>query len=361
MRSLVMLTPALLTNGGNKELLALGRRLQAQGIQVSIISLWEFTDRLDTTGFDSFSLAQGTRSKWHALTQLPSIVWRFAKHRSSLQDKHVVFTHYSTYLLSWFIRRTQQVFFLQDLEWNFIRAQWLRAVLKRYILSTLRGNALITANGFLSKSYKALVPDAAIIEYPIWASRLFDNSSSANQKRPIDLIFVSRRGFHKRLDMYEQVIADLKTTRSDLVIAAITPQPDTLSNLKDFIDSSHLFPSMAEMRDLYSQAKVFVLLSEYEGFALPPLEAMGSGCVAICRDNGGSSNYLYGSLSRLLISSDTAPERIAKKILDLLNQPHLLHQLSIECAERFRDGLSRSEHLQQEGAAQIAASLRAPE
>jgi glycosyltransferase involved in cell wall biosynthesis len=50
-----------------------------------------------------------------------------------------------------------------------------------------------------------------------------------------------------------------------------------------------LFPGFIPDDDLplvYSAATVFVFPSLYEGFGLPPLEAMACGCPVICSDRG---------------------------------------------------------------------------
>ena len=39
------------------------------------------------------------------------------------------------------------------------------------------------------------------------------------------------------------------------------------------------------LRDIYSEASVFVYPSLYEGFGLPPLEAMSCGCPVACSNN----------------------------------------------------------------------------
>lgn len=51
-------------------------------------------------------------------------------------------------------------------------------------------------------------------------------------------------------------------------------------------------PSRAKLREIYNQAKVFVLPSIVEGFPLPPLEAMACGDAVVSTDNGGSTEYI---------------------------------------------------------------------
>jgi len=47
-------------------------------------------------------------------------------------------------------------------------------------------------------------------------------------------------------------------------------------------------PPQEEIPKIYQRAKVFLKLSESEGFSLPVLEAMASGCIVITKDMGGN-------------------------------------------------------------------------
>ena len=82
---------------------------------------------------------------------------------------------------------------------------------------------------------------------------------------------------------------------------------------------------------LYSRAKIFIFMSQYEGFGLPVLEAMKCGCPVICSDNsslpeivGDSAIKIHHSDKDLLISS----------IRELIINDDLREHLSLQCFER---------------------------
>ena len=67
---------------------------------------------------------------------------------------------------------------------------------------------------------------------------------------------------------------------------------------------------------LYSQANVFVYPSLYEGFGMPPLEAMACGCPVIVSDNS-SLPEVVGSAG-ILVNTENI-QNLAKNISDLLS------------------------------------------
>jgi glycosyltransferase involved in cell wall biosynthesis len=96
------------------------------------------------------------------------------------------------------------------------------------------------------------------------------------------------------------------------------------------------------MADLYSRSKIFLLLSESEGFGLPPLEAMGAGCVPVCRDAGGPQSYMLDSLGDLLLPLSMSIQDICLKLLVILNDPVALQNYSDTSRRIFQQGETRA-------------------
>lgn len=76
-----------------------------------------------------------------------------------------------------------------------------------------------------------------------------------------------------------------------------------------------------ELKELYNQATLFIYPSLFEGFGLPPLEAMASGCPVLV-SAVPSLIEVVGSAGEYLDPLD--PKDIAKKINTLLNNPSRL-------------------------------------
>lgn len=94
------------------------------------------------------------------------------------------------------------------------------------------------------------------------------------------------------------------------------------------------FVSDAELRALYEHAACFVFPSYYEGFGLPPLEAMCCGCPVVV-SNTTSIPEVCGDAALYCDPAD--PAAMAAQIRRLLDSPAL-------CAEMREAGLARARH-----------------
>ena len=72
------------------------------------------------------------------------------------------------------------------------------------------------------------------------------------------------------------------------------------------------FVDNAELPDLYRAAEVFVYPSLYEGFGMPPVEAMACGCPVIC-SNRGSLGEVVGDAASIVNPEDV--DSIAKQLV----------------------------------------------
>jgi len=94
----------------------------------------------------------------------------------------------------------------------------------------------------------------------------------------------------------------------------------------DFLRRVYVRPDRRTLAELYASTDVFVSGSWYEGFALPPLEAMAIGTAVVTTDSGGVREYARHGYNCLMV-----PPRdhraIAEAVLALLRQPDLRRRL----------------------------------
>ena len=66
--------------------------------------------------------------------------------------------------------------------------------------------------------------------------------------------------------------------------------PKTGSNIPSYAEF-HLKPSNSELRKIYNSCGIFVFPSWYEGFGMPPMEAMACKCAVVTTNVGGVPDY----------------------------------------------------------------------
>lgn len=85
-------------------------------------------------------------------------------------------------------------------------------------------------------------------------------------------------------------------------------------------------PTDEELACLYSACDVFVSSSWYEGFGLPPLEAMACGAAVVTTDSRGIHEYAMDGYNCLIVPPKN-PIALTEAILSLLSNPELSAKL----------------------------------
>ncbi|MBW4024789.1 MAG: glycosyltransferase family 4 protein [Proteobacteria bacterium] len=171
-----------------------------------------------------------------------------------------------------------------------------------------------------------------------------------NQLQPGQFaLVVGSRVAHKNLAALAQVATVLK--RRGMVIAiAGGSNKEVFQATGDRLEALRLGRTTdAELRALYENAACLLFPSRYEGFGLPPVEAMACGCpvLASC---GGAVEEVCGD-SALYFDSDL-PQSISSQVERLLDEPGLADELKVR-------GLQRAGELSWEASAQrLSHSLR---
>ena len=341
--------PSVRISGGVWETFRLASDLRKQGVDARIISMWH--DSREVNGLDFpyrdvpiIYLSDFRPKKGLALIQLPYLAWRFRQHFQEISHStenvrcSVVLTHYSTCLFAPLVQRSRRFCFVQDLEWRFAKSAALRKCLQHVLRFVYSRSSVFTTNSWVTEQMR-LFGIETIAETSIWASAEFGVEPAA--KKSIDVLMLVRRNYFKRLDLYIAVCKELRKA-PNLRCAVVAPDDSTVVSLKSIVDECIIRPNRQELLAIYQRSRVFLLLSDAEGFGLPPLEAMGSGCVPLCRDSGGVRCYLVHGLENNLVPLALNTDALVDRIKCLLADQGTLARLSEVARETFADGLRRT-------------------
>jgi glycosyltransferase involved in cell wall biosynthesis len=333
-----MLLPSLRISGGVKEALKFAEELSSSGNPVQLVALWKNKYELTST-LPIHYLSDFVAQRSLAAVQFPLLLLRFFLFLRSGQSSNsrrpaLVLTHFSTFPFAWIASMHDWNCFNQDVEWMFVKEGFRRVLLRWFILATSRRSRVVTTNAFVEGLYlrEGLKPFGrlSIWPSPIW---LTGHSDAA---RDIDVVMLLRRGHMKRLDLYIDILRRMK--QRDITSCIVTPDSDIFDEVATLSTTALLRPSDQELRVIYQRAQIFLLLSDTEGFSLPPLEAMGSGCVPICRDSGGPRSYMVGLLSENLIPLEASNAHVLETVQTLLSDTKRLGMLSEYAVEKFAEG-----------------------
>ncbi len=331
-----LVVPALKASGGVIQALVLAEDLLAEGGDVQVTTMWKLAPAQVATRLRVAHLAQWSPRRRLAFLQLPWIVWRAwrAATAGHARATHWVFTHFATFAFVWSVPASRRTFFVQDLEWTFVRNPTIQRLLRWFIVRTLRHGRRVAANDYL-RGQLLLLGLAPVHVFPVWADAAFGQVPVV--VRDVDVVMVLRRGAHKRFDLYLEALKHLKNLR----VAVISTDDDLARKAGLPLDCTLVRPSMAEMAALYSRSRVFLMLSEHEGFGLPPLEAMAAGCVPVCRDSGGVRAYMERSplLADLVLPLQMPLTQVLERVSRLLGDEDGLQAASVQSQSVFMDGL----------------------
>ena len=155
------------------------------------------------------------------------------------------------------------------------------------------------------------------------------------------LLFVGGRGGYKNFELLARTLAGRPDWRRELDLACFGGGPltsgeqDLLARL-GLVDRVHLFEGAdATLETLYRHAAMLVYPSRYEGFGLPPLEAMQLGCPVVVA-GASSLPEVVGEAGELVEpdSQDDLEAAIARVLGDTAHRRGLV-RLGREQATRF--------------------------
>ena len=200
-----------------------------------------------------------------------------------------------------------------------------------YDRAAVRADAVITVSEFCKERivhHLGLDPDAVHVA-PLGVRRE-DFPVSTDEREPF-LLYPARGWPHKNHRRLFTAFSLARESRPDLRLVLTGARAQELGDVPPYVDvRGHV--SRAELAHLYGTAAAMVFPSTYEGFGLPVLEAMSSGCpVAVAR--AGALPDTAGGSAVLFDPSD--PADIARAALEAVDRAPSLSAAGLERVAQF--------------------------
>jgi glycosyltransferase involved in cell wall biosynthesis len=156
-----------------------------------------------------------------------------------------------------------------------------------------------------------------------------DELHPGDQEREPFLLYPARRWPHKNHERLFEAFAVLRRERPELRLV-LTGGGD-FSDVPAGVEVRGHVPR-AELVSLLQRASALVFPSLYEGFGLPPLEAMACGC-PVASSNAASLPEVLGDAARLFEPTD--PAAIAVAVREVLDDPAAWIERGLAQAARY--------------------------
>lgn len=152
----------------------------------------------------------------------------------------------------------------------------------------------------------------------------------SGERKPF-VLYPARGWAHKNHARLIEAMAIVRQSHPDFTLVLTGGALDGLGELPEWVDRKGLV-SLEELRSLYRSASVMAFPSLYEGFGLPPLEAMASGCPVAAADSG-SLPEVCGDAAVLFDARDV--ESIAAGILAAIDHGADFYDAGLAQARSF--------------------------
>lgn len=164
--------------------------------------------------------------------------------------------------------------------------------------------------------------------------KIFNSQKPRNYGDKIRVLIMyhslSKKGFIDGLTAFK--LAQQKYPSLELIIfGAYRPDRQILKDYKFYYR-----PNLEQLKMIYNSADIFLWPSRFEGFGLPPMEAMACRCVVISTDTGAIREYAIDQETVIIVPPNN-PEKMAQFLVNLAHDKSKLSLLSEQAYIKIQD------------------------
>jgi glycosyltransferase involved in cell wall biosynthesis len=140
------------------------------------------------------------------------------------------------------------------------------------------------------------------------------------ERNPANILMMFHSDKVKGSEYGLRALNDLKKEMPNLTVTFFSVTPKSV-HIPDWVNYVYQ-PAQEQLRKLYNNSSIFISPSLFEGFPLPPAEAMMCGSAIIATDIGGHREYCIDNETALLVKPKSE-EDIYRRTKELINNASL--------------------------------------
>jgi glycosyltransferase involved in cell wall biosynthesis len=231
-------------------------------------------------------------------------------------------THFPSYAKYYNIKQ------LEFISWNYLRKLYNRC--DRVLVPSIKIMDELKQHGFSTTEY---LPHGIDLNVFNSSYKSNDWKKSLNIQDKKVLLFVGRLVWEKDMRTLIEVYDQLTGLRDDVSFVLVGDGPIRKDLEKLMPEAIFLgYKSGEELSTIYASSDLFVFPSTTETFGNVVLEAMASGTVPVCSDEGGASSSIKNNYNGIICKAKDSFD-FSKKILTLINNQTELQRISENCIE----------------------------
>lgn len=220
----------------------------------------------------------------------------------------------TAYFVYFLMRAKKKFYFSQDWEEDFYDNRLIKYLARMSYKLPLRN--IVNSKYVFEKitKFKGNTTSIAKIKYALLDTNIFRPSKKNKRTGVVKILSViSWYNRHKGPDILVKVVQGLKVLHPNYHFTLVSREKKPYKPVFDKFISN---PKQFEIARLYQESDILLATSRTEGFYLPGIEAMASGCIFITTNNGGIFEYtVHGKNAFILEKSE---DLLEKELIDSL-------------------------------------------
>jgi glycosyltransferase involved in cell wall biosynthesis len=319
---------SLYLSGGVRVIVEYANRLARRGHTISIVTPGGAVDEIIAGELDPqvtvLETARGWSDTRYDLGKV-LLAWQLAR---AVPDSDVVMaTHTPTTVPAWLAARAlgkgALVWLYQDYREMF-QGRWVEGWLLRHVPSWF-DRILVVSEACRQEILNHSGVDSVVVSEGLSRGELFKPGKVRRSDDTRLVLFLGDMRPRKGLQDFLKAAHLVYQREPNLGLAIVSKERCRIQSDVPFTFYYQL--SDQELAELYASCDVFVSASWYEGFGLPPLEAMACGAPVILTDSRGVREFAVDGENCLMVPIRD-PDALAKAIVRLLQDKSLAERLA---------------------------------